>query len=705
MLKIDTFQKNYICRIINNIFNYDCSKGIQHSTKYIHKRYKEDKVIEPRYLFGYTMFDKDDQDKNECCKSTTYINQEILPLTYNCIYDNLDNYKTININKEKTNIDSNFNYNLEHSLSYLNYDFIYNNYIENTKLTVIIIRYNLDITDLIQSIPNNVNIIVIDNHSNDKLENLLNNITYIYFNEDTEVAVLKNFALSLVKTDYILFASQHITYNYNDILHNIDNIYNMCNIYSVDAIFYNSLLDDKKFISLKDIQDNNYFINDTDFLSGLVLKKEVFKKLQFFFEQYYAYNEDIKFLCMMLSRNISILSIKQNIYNIKYPTGYTYPDVYNTSINRIARLYSNNDNISDLTVVLAFYNENVEVEKTVASVRATSNKFIPIILVNDDSDDGCDYKAIADIYDCEYYEMPEKSGPSMSKNYGVSKVKTPYFLLLDAHMRMYNDGWDDYMLDNALKKYNNAIFCSQCFTIHKRWEEDINVYSKELWNKTWFLNHGAFFGLGIKKPSIQAWWGANVIYNKASWKDDKVVPISCVMGASYASSKSWWDYIHGYNGLRGYGDEEFFISMKTWQAGGKVLSIKNIGIGHIAKYYYSSACNPDFNHFIDYYIAKVCGDDMFFNWFVKYNKIVKHHYTKKWLDYINDPEIEKERQYQQSIRKHDIKWVLQEINGRALNDNSNNEYCGKNQDYQIPVPYPFFKDKEYYKNNNIIFNI
>ena len=561
----------------------------------------------------------------------------------------------------------------------------------NAKVSIIIIRNNTDILNLISSLKrqlyDNIEIIIIDNCSIDKLS-LEQDITYVYINEVTEDAILKNYALTLIHGEFVLFADDNIIYTDDNFI--ADALYS---IKDKDAILYNENINDD--LSFSYLCDNNFFKKQNEFLSGCIISVNAFKKIPMFFEQYYAYNENLKFICNLLSHEVLIACKALNIYYVNSVKSYKYPHIKAKVFNRIVKLYSKNDVISELSVVIIGFNENVEIEKTVQSVRATSKNFIPIILVDDCSIDGYDYESVADIYNCEFYPMKERVGSSICKNFGVSKVKTKYFLILDGHMRFYYDDWDEYMINVGLSKYPKALFCCQCFEYTKRVDNGMHIYDKEYQDKSFQVSSGAFFSIGTKNMQVHAWWGARQFAGANTYKD--VMPISCIMGASYCGTKKWWDYIHGLNGLRGYGNEELFLSSKSWMAGGTCMTFKHVAIGHYAKTYYSYAYNYNLSYYTSYYIMKVLGDDNLFNWYCQYNEKYNKHYLKQWIDLLDCDDVKNEQKYIQSISIRDFKWVLQEINGRVLNSDNNNEYCGRNAWYE--TPYPLYFNEEYYTNN------
>ena len=115
------------------------------------------------------------------------------------------------------------------------------------------------------------------------------------------------------------------------------------------------------------------------------------------------------------------------------------------------------NNKKKLTIIIPFLNEGKEVYNTVKSIRDHSNmNEVAIILINDASNDKFNYEEIANEFNTEYYTNPSRLGVAASRDLGVKLCKTPYFLLLDAHMRFYNNKWVDRIvseLNDNSKKY------------------------------------------------------------------------------------------------------------------------------------------------------------------------------------------------------------------------------------------------------------
>lgn len=220
-----------------------------------------------------------------------------------------------------------------------------------------------------------------------------------------------------------------------------------------------------------------------------------------------------------------------------------------------------------LTVIIPFLNEGEEVLNTVKSIRESINDNVDILLINDASDDGYDYEKEVTVWNVEYIKNQTRQGVAASRDLGVDMIKTPYFLLLDAHMRFYNDTWADIIIEK-LSENDRKLLCCQTKTLKK---EDGIVKEAESGN-----SYGAFllFGKDEFIPDIK--WNPH-----EKEKNEDTEPIPCVLGAGYATSKRYWQYLKGLQGLIHYGSDEAYISMKVWLEGGICELLKNVVIGHI----------------------------------------------------------------------------------------------------------------------------
>ena len=210
-----------------------------------------------------------------------------------------------------------------------------------------------------------------------------------------------------------------------------------------------------------------------------------------------------------------------------------------------------------LTVIIPFLNEKYEVENTVKSIIANSNGEVDIILVNDASDDGFDYKSITEKYELVYIENPERKGVSASRDLGVELCQTPYFLFLDAHMRFYNNLWINRII-KELEADERCLLC--CQTKVLEYENGILTEANQRQ-----ISYGACIGLNNNKKLIESFWISREL---AGTSHLQTIPIVCVLGAGYACTKTYWQYLKGLDGLKYYGSEESYISIKVWLEGG-----------------------------------------------------------------------------------------------------------------------------------------
>lgn len=226
-----------------------------------------------------------------------------------------------------------------------------------------------------------------------------------------------------------------------------------------------------------------------------------------------------------------------------------------------------NDN--KLTIVIPFLNEEEEVKNTVVSINEYTGNQVDIILINDASDNHYDYeKDFINYKNVHIIKNKERKGSAISRDIGISMIKTPYFLSLDAHMRFYDKEWVDIIVEK-LEEDDRKLLCCQT-----------KVLKKSFWGD-------------IESPQTTPVFGAHIIFEKGQdllnvkWNKKEHYPgsdsekIPCVLGAAYAGSKRYWTYLRGLEGLINYGCEEAYISMKIYLEGGYCELLKNVTVGHI----------------------------------------------------------------------------------------------------------------------------
>lgn len=224
-------------------------------------------------------------------------------------------------------------------------------------------------------------------------------------------------------------------------------------------------------------------------------------------------------------------------------------------------------NNSELTIIIPFKNEGDELFRTLKSIRDTAGETVAIVVVNDFSDDGYDYGTAVKPYNVRCIELYKSIGPARARDLGVRACETEYFVLMDAHMRLYQKNWPEKILRN-LKQNPNSIICSATNDISN--PDTDETYSG-----------GAYGAFVYFEPGFEY---------TIKWLDsepsslpefEEVREVICVLGAFYASTKTHWKNINGLAGLDGFGFEEPWISLKTWLAGGKCLNLKGFTTGHL----------------------------------------------------------------------------------------------------------------------------
>lgn len=225
-----------------------------------------------------------------------------------------------------------------------------------------------------------------------------------------------------------------------------------------------------------------------------------------------------------------------------------------------------NDNESRLTVIIPFLNEADEVRNTVANLRETAAGPVDILLINDASNDGYDYKSVAEAYGARYVEHRHRAGVAASRDEGVALSATDYVLLLDGHMRFPETGWDDLLL-RYLPTDHRAIWSGNTLVMNR--EADGTV----AWKET-TPSFGAYMLLDDEA------WG--IEWNRCDpAPGEEVCDVSCILGACYAFHKAYWRHLGGLEGLQQYGLDEQLISYKAWMEGGRCKLIKSLKAGHL----------------------------------------------------------------------------------------------------------------------------
>jgi glycosyltransferase involved in cell wall biosynthesis len=220
--------------------------------------------------------------------------------------------------------------------------------------------------------------------------------------------------------------------------------------------------------------------------------------------------------------------------------------------------------MNELTVIIPFLNEGQEVEKTLRSIRDTAGEEVDILLVNDCSTDGTDYERVARKYGARYIVNSRQQGVARSRDIGVESIHTPWFILLDGHMRFYDNRWHLRAVE-CLREDDRAVYCFRCGVLSED-RESVTEIRSGAWLSLYGESHEAL---------LSPLWRNQETHNP------EVEDIPCVLGASYSMSKRYWGRLKGLAALRYYGSDEAYLSLKVWLEGGRCRLIGDVVAGHL----------------------------------------------------------------------------------------------------------------------------
>lgn len=297
----------------------------------------------------------------------------------------------------------------------------------------------------------------------------------------------------------------------------------------------------------------------------------------------------------------------------------------------------------ELTVIIPFLNEGKEIENTLDSLKSTIREAVEILLINDCSADGYDYESVARHYGCRYILHKQRKGVAASRDEGIGTAETPYFLLLDGHMRFYESGWD-VRLVRLLEQNPRAILCGQTKKLGRTEEDEVieNIQNE--------VSYGAYIDI-LHKELFRAAWGY-IDPHPHAW----LVQIPCILGAAYAGAKSYWQKLKGLEGLISYGTDEELISLKVWNEGGKCLLVKDWVVGHIYREHFPyevQSLEVVYNRLytIELFMPYAVKCELFSRFRLVYGDLFEKAYALLGKNYA---EVRRAKQYQQQISERSI---------------------------------------------------
>lgn len=221
------------------------------------------------------------------------------------------------------------------------------------------------------------------------------------------------------------------------------------------------------------------------------------------------------------------------------------------------------------SLIITFRNEGEQVYKTCLSfLKHCQKEMFEFVIVNDASNDGYDYSELRKFSNLTYIENKDRKGVGGSRDIGALNAKGKYLLILDGHMRVFEDVLQK--IANIISKYpKETLFCCQSIPIKTESDGKLMICNSP-------RSRGCKIRTKMDIDFLEYEW------DRLSNIDEmrEVLPIQCVMGADYVINKDYYLYLHGLNGLQQYGMDEQFLSAKVYMSGGNIYLLKNIGVAH-----------------------------------------------------------------------------------------------------------------------------
>ncbi|WP_329904837.1 glycosyltransferase family 2 protein [Porphyromonas pogonae] len=233
-----------------------------------------------------------------------------------------------------------------------------------------------------------------------------------------------------------------------------------------------------------------------------------------------------------------------------------------------------------LSVIITLHNEGDELKNTFDSLfNHTAKGALEVIVIDDASNDGYDYKIVCSFYDVIYVKNPIRLGVASSRNIGVEMASCLYVMLLDAHMRFYQSDWLSRLLKH-LEEDSRRLICTQTVVLRKNEKNQILQHDED------HLSYGAYVNFIELDRLFEPRWcfykHQGILSLAHPYKiRPQEIPLLCILGATYTFSKEIWQKLGGVYGLREYGLDEPYLSIKAWLSGVIPVMIEDVYIGHI----------------------------------------------------------------------------------------------------------------------------
>lgn len=226
-----------------------------------------------------------------------------------------------------------------------------------------------------------------------------------------------------------------------------------------------------------------------------------------------------------------------------------------------------------LSVVIACYADNAELDATVRSIHETTIEVPEIIVVDDASP-----RPVQHVGDkTRIIRTARRIGVGPARYLGALHASGTHILFIDSHSRFEMNSWLAFTLE-AINRRPAAVHCGVClglgFNGSKEMNMDVNKPNAVYHGATWTM-YGPDRKFPNQKQVFESIW--------ADKRDDDDYELAGIMGACYVVPRLWYAQLNCGRHLVSYGCDEQELALKTWLAGGEVRMLKGLRVGHLFK--------------------------------------------------------------------------------------------------------------------------
>ena len=209
--------------------------------------------------------------------------------------------------------------------------------------------------------------------------------------------------------------------------------------------------------------------------------------------------------------------------------------------------------MSDFSIIITALNEKYT-DNTIDSIIENTRGSLKEIIIIDD----CSDEPIVNNKASKVIRNRERLGLIKSRNIATQLASSDYVVSVDPHI-MFIKGWDVELIKRVENNYK-CISTPWTFCLDpERWEiiENRPIGKKTVWG----------WGLDFK-------WKRDISMSREIYSPS-------VAGHCFAYSKRWWEESGGFdNEFKIWGGENIEFSLKTWLAGGEVISCGDSKVAH-----------------------------------------------------------------------------------------------------------------------------